>query len=404
MNSLDHGTLVALAGAQDWPALSLYLPTHRAGAEKQQDPTRLKNLLRSAVDQLVADGMRSVDAESLCGPATALLDDDTFWRESSLGVAVFASASGVDIIRLGAPVPEQVVVGDRFYLRPLMATHIGDRTFYALALDRGGCQLYRGDGATIDLIPLEGVPASLAEELQFDETQQSIQYSSVPTPQSAAQGGRPTGAIFHGHGGEKDTDKTNLERYLRKIEVAVSKTTACDNDAPLVLLGVDYALAMYRSLNTCRSLTAEQVHGATDELAPHEVHAKVLATLRPHFARQMETRLAEVTEREGSQLVSRDPNQIVAAAAAGRVNALFFDDSVGPFGTFDRATGTVETVCATTPRFLREDGAASERVGGECGWDLIDLAAAETLLNGGEVHAFVGEESPVQGVIALMRY
>lgn len=403
MNTLDHGALVVLAGRQQWPALSLYQTTHLAGPEKAQDRTRLKNLVRAGCDQLVADGMRSADAEKFCTPVNALLDDDTFWRESSQGLAIFVSEEGTNVMRLDAPVPEQSVVGDRFYLRPLMAAHGGDRRFFALAIDRAGCQLYRGDGATIEEIALEGAPASLAEELQFDETQQSIQYSSVPAPQSAAQGGRPTGAIFHGHGGEKDTDKINLERYLRKVESAVSKAVSREAGVPLVLLGVDYALAMYRGLNTYRGLTDEQIHGATDELPTHEIHARVINALRPHFARDVESRLDEVTQREGSPLVSHDANEIVAAAAQGRVKALFFDDSMGPFGTFDRSTMTVETVCETTPRYLREDGAGGADTD-ECGWDLVDLAAAETLMSGGEVHAFTGENSPVSGVVALMRY
>jgi len=34
----------------------------------------------------------------------------------------------------------------------------------------------------------------------------------------------------------------------------------------------------------------------------------------------------------------------------------------------------------------------------------VDLAAAETILNGGEVYGFGGEDAPVRGVVALLRY
>jgi hypothetical protein len=40
------------------PCVSLYLPTHRAGPETQQDPIRLKNLLRKAESGLQAEGWR----------------------------------------------------------------------------------------------------------------------------------------------------------------------------------------------------------------------------------------------------------------------------------------------------------------------------------------------------------
>lgn len=405
MPSVDRDALVTLADHTGWPSVSLYLPTHRAGSEKEQDRIRLKNLIRAACEHLARDGMRESDAEAFCAPARAVLDDATFWRETTDGLALFLSPGDLRVAHTDAPLPEQSVVGDRFYLRPLMAAHRGDRRFFALAIDRGGCRLFRGDGASIDQMPLEGVPASLAEETQYDDVQESIQYSSTPAPQSSAEGKRATAAVFHGHGGEKDTDKISLERYLRKVEGAVRKTVACDAGVPLVLLGVEYEVALYRSLNSCPSIAEEAIFGATDEMPPHRIHARALEALEPRFATAMETELADLAEKEGSPLASHDAVEIVAAAAAGRVKALFFDDSVGPFGTFDRERFTVETVCADAPRFLREsgepDGGPSD---GECGWDLVDLAAAETALHGGEVHAFAGEDAPVHGVAAVYRY
>lgn len=405
MPSVDRDALVALADHNGWPSVSLYLPTHRAGSEKEQDRIRLKNLVRSACEHLIRDGMRDADAEAFCSPARAILDDATFWRGTTEGLALFISPDGMTVAHTDAPLPEQSVVGDRYYLRPLMAAHRGDRRFFALAIDRGGCRLFRGDGASIDQIPLEGAPASLADELQYDETQESIQYSSQPSPASAAGGGRASSAIYHGHGGEKDTDKSNLERYLRKVEAAVAKTLACHSGVPLVLLGVEYELAAYRSLNSCPSIAEEAIFGATDEMQPHRIHARSLVALEPRFATAMETELADLAEKEGSPLASHDAVEIVAAAASGRVKALFFDDSVGPFGTFDRESFEVDMVCADAPRFLRESGEADGGpADGECGWDLVDLAAAETALHGGEVHAFTGEDAPVHGVAAVYRY
>ena len=70
---------------------------------------------------------------------------------------------------------------------------------------------------------------------------------------------------------------------------------------------------------------------------------------------------------------------------------------------FDRELFAVEAVCSAAPRYLREN-ADSESADGECGWDLVDLAAAETVLHGGVIHAFDGEDAPVAGVAAVLRY
>lgn len=405
MTPLDRETLTAIAGHSDWPSITFYLPTHRTFPEKEQDRIRLKNLLREACDTLVATGMRPPDADALCEPVRSLLEDDSFWREGADGLALFVSRTATHLLRSETPVPEQVLVGERFYLRPLLAARRSEREFFALAIDRNGCRLFKGDGTTIEEVVLEGVPTSLADELRYDETQEAVQYSSVPSPASAAGGGRASGAIFHGHGGEKDTDKSNLERYLRKIETAVTAKVREVPGAPLALLGVEYSLAMYRSLNSSPSLADAQVTGATDELPPHEVHERVLAALEPHFEAETASRLASLADAEGSGLALHDPTKIVGAAAEGRVRMLFFDDSVGPFGTFDRESHEVDAVCADAPRLLRESSdPVSGAAAAECGWDLVDLAAAETLLHGGEVFAFSGEDAPVKGAAALLRY
>lgn len=404
MTLISRETLETLARHHAWPSVTIYLPTHVAGPDKEQDRIRLKNLVREASEELASRGMRSPDAEAFLSPLNAVLDDGSFWREGHRGLALFVSQDHTLSLRLDVPVPDQAVVGDRYHLRPLLAAHPGERPFLALAIDRNGSRLFRGDAASIAEVPLDGVPTSLADELRYDEAQEAVQYSSVPAPAQAMGGGRATGAIFHGHGGEKDTDKSNLERYLRKIEGAVSAYARTEPEVPLVIMGVEYALALYRSLNTSPALAPEQITGATDEFAPYEVREKSLAALEPRFEARTERRLAALTESRGAGLFLDDPEAILVAAASGRVHTIFFDDDTGPFGTLD-PDGLVlgalskerpDTLCSfPPPETPGIDG---------CGWDLVDLAAAQTLLHGGDIVAFTGENPPVQGVAAMLRY
>ena len=63
--------------------VSLYMPTHRVGRERQQDPIRLKNLIARAQEKLLESGMRSSEVRELMRPAESLLKDDDFWRHQS---------------------------------------------------------------------------------------------------------------------------------------------------------------------------------------------------------------------------------------------------------------------------------------------------------------------------------
>jgi hypothetical protein len=400
METIDRETLSVLASRRGFPSVTLYTPTHKVGADKDQDRIRLKGLLKSAGEALVTQGMRGPEADALLGEANALLDDTAFWRDTIQGLAIFVEPAQTRIVRVDVAMPEQCIVGNRFYLRPLAMAYRGDERFFALAIDRNRARLFAGDRAGITELPLDPAVSSLAETTKYDEHEKSLQYTTHSSPESIASGGATIGQ-FHGHGGE-NVDKNELERFAAGLDKAVTANIGVENTVPLLLLGVDYQLATYRGVNTYRALASEQIEGATNELTDRAIHAKALASLAPRFAAAIVTDLAELESRPSS-LVSSDPAEIVSAAASGRVKTLFFDEATGPYGLFDRNLFTVASLCSAAPRYLRES-ADSESADGECGWDLVDLALAETILHGGAIHAFDGEAAPVNGVAAVLRY
>lgn len=366
MATFDRDTVLSLARSRSWPSISLYLPTHRAGAGKAQDRIRFKNLIRSAHGRLTAAGLSDQQADGALAAAQSLLEDATYWRDTGEGLAVFASPDLVEVIRLDVTVPERAIVGGRFHLRTLLSAMRENHRFFALAIDRNGCRLFRGDAGDISEVPLEGAPESVADELRYDEAGPTLQHISVPTPGSSA------GAVFHGHGGEKDTHKQALERYLRKVATALDKVTAPERGIPLLLLGVEYEVAMFRLLSDYSNIAEPFVAGATDVAKPHDIHARALEALQPVFGQAQDKWLRELGQLEGSPLATHDPVQIANAAAQGRVKSLLFEDG---------------------------DGALDEGT-----WEMIDIAAADTMLTGGEVHALSGVDTPLKGVAAVLRY
>jgi len=403
MDILDRDELVALARPTGWPSVSLYLPTHRTAADKGTDRLRLKNLIAQARVELAEGGLGRPEVDALLAPADELLQDDAFWRTTSDGLVVFLSSETTRILCLDAAMPEQSVVGNRFYLRPLTLAYRGDVGFFALAVGMGGSRLFSGGPAGIEQVPLPDAPESLADELKYDDvTDDNLQSTTFASPASVNASGR-TVAMFHGHGGEKDVRGDRLVRYLRHVERAVSATLNPDSDTPLLLLGVRSVTVPYRELSTYRALVDEEVTGAVDELTPHQIHEAALTALQPRFKARVESDLAELAEKGDAVLVSKDPTEILEAAAAGRIKTLFLDQGTGPFGHFDRETFRASADCPAAPRLLRDTSAAADSEI-ECGWDLVDLAVAETAIHGGTIRAFGGEDSPVTGVAAVFRY
>ena len=404
MNAVDRETLLRLAGRAEWPSVSIYLPTDHQGIHTDADRLRLRNLVKQACERLVADGLRAPEADALMVGVLDVAADDALWAGGPTGLAMFATPEGTETLWVDVTMPELMVVGDRFYLRPLFPAYVGDGKFWALAIDSNHTRLFHLDRTTIDEVALpKGTPVSLADE-NLDVREDQLQYHTVPgaTPEGA-QG--VTTAMFHGHGGEKDTGKMERQRFMQELSRGVVQRIGAQSHEPLVLMGADYLIEDFRAESDYSHIASEKVEGATDYLSPADVQRKVLSALWERFASAATADVDEYRELAGTNRASDDAAEIVAAAAAGRVKTLIMDDSAGPWGWFDRTSFDVTRLCKTEPRYLRDTADAPKDPDMfECGWDLIDLAAAETVRHGGTVRAYRGEASPISGAAAVFRY
>lgn len=405
MDTLDRATLVELARPSGWPSVSIYVPSNRMPRQAGEGRLRFKNLVREAAERLTTEGMRDTDAENFLRPLYAIRDDDTWWRDTADGLAVFLSKDTQRTLRLGISMPEQVVVGDRFYLRPLAAAHLKtDNRFYVLALDKGGRRLFAGDRGSIEELDLGDVPTSIEDSARLDEATE-LRHTAPYAASRKHQGkGSPEGGAFPGHGQELEYETDQLTGFIRQVEGGVDRAIGRNTDLPFVLIGPARVVAEYRRISRCPVVAVTNIKLNTDAYSSQMVHETALELLEPYFEQQTVRKLTRVTDEEGTELVTRDAETIAHAAAVGRVKSLFFDDGVGPFGTFDRERMEAKAVCDSQPRLLRERGDTAEKTDGTCGWDLIDLALAETVLHDGEIHVFQGEDAPIHGAVALLRY
>lgn len=175
MSTFSLDERVRLMASVPPPAVSIYLPRHRAVPETRQDPIRFKNLLRAVEGQVLAAGAgaRAAEASAMLAPAFELLEDTDFCLHQQEGLAVFAAVGFFRRYRVPSRLDEMVVVSHRFHVKPLVPLVTGDSTFFLLALSQNQVRLFEGTRDTISEIDLEGVPPSLAEALKYDDPQNS---------------------------------------------------------------------------------------------------------------------------------------------------------------------------------------------------------------------------------------
>jgi hypothetical protein len=405
MNAIDRDTLLRLAGRSEWPSASIYLPVDHTGAHTDADRIRLRNLAKQACERLVVDGLREPAADAMLAATQAVIADDAAWAGGPSGLAVFITPDSTDVLWVDVAMPETFVVGDRFYTRPLYAAYTGEKKAWALALDTKKTRLFHMDAASIEEVEFpKSTKVSLADDLAGQEHEESLQYHTVPAGGEPGSHGAGA-AMYNGHGGEKDYDAVERGQFMIQLCRGLVERIGAGSAEPLVLMGVAHMVDEFHAICSYAHTLPAAVHGATDYLSAADVHRKVLETLRPAMESASTAMVDEYRELAGTGRTSSDAAEILAAAAGGRVKTLIMDDSVGPWGWFDRENFAVTHLCDIEPRYLSASmGTVDDPDVLACGWDLIDLAAAETFAHGGSVLAFRGESAPFAGAVAVFRY
>jgi hypothetical protein len=351
------------------------MPTFAAGLDGQQNPIRLKNLLREAEEELCRRGSRSTEARRLVEPVRQLVEDKVFWLEQNKGLAVFVSADTMRAYRLPLALEELHLVSQRFHIKPLLPLLDGDDRYYVLAVSKNRTRLFQGHRARCQEIPVEGLPENMQAALQYDRPQEGSQAHSAMQPSQ----GRPKKqtAVVHGQGGKRDSSKDELKTYCRMIDAAVHGVLN-GQQAPLFLACVDAVVPTYRDVNSYAHLADEFIKGNSDYVNAAELHAAAWSLMEKQFTKRHHISREQYTRLQGSGRTSEDLDQIVPASLEGNIEILFVVADAHRWGTFDEATSKLHV---HAQRHADDD-------------DLLDLACSQTLLHRGTVHAVRPQEMP----------
>jgi hypothetical protein len=392
MKLLNREDLKALLERDRGPCVSMFMPTHRAaGREVQQDPIRLKNLLREAEDELQQLEVRSTEAKNMLAPAAEMLDDELFWEHQGDGLAIFLSDGFFQYYQLPLELEELVVATARFHIKPLIPFLTDNGRFYVLALSQNDVRLLECTRYTEQEIDLTGsdVPTDIATALRYDDPEKQHQYhTGAPAPGARGAGSRGRWvATFHGQG-VVDEVKDDLRRYFEMIDRGLRGLLGNDS-TPLVLAGVNYLLPIYAEVNTYPNLVETGVTGNPDGLSLEELRERAWDAAGSMFFKARNETVGEYFQQASAGLGSQALEEVVAAAFYGRVDTLFVATGAQVWGTVNTEGGTVEIHQEAQP-------------GDE---DLLDFAAAHTLMNSGTVFAVEPEDVPGGGpVSAIFRY
>jgi hypothetical protein len=177
MNIITATDLHDLVDVDGERCVSIYMPTHPTGREGQQDSVRLKNLIRRAEEQLIKEGMRCVEARDMLNPVSEL-PRQIEWIRRDKGLAIFRSTNRLDCYWLKEPFEELLVVGRRFYIKPLLFAVSPNVQFFVLAISRNQVRVLKGTSHGWKKLDIPDLPTSMAEGLNLQTADRGEQVHS----------------------------------------------------------------------------------------------------------------------------------------------------------------------------------------------------------------------------------
>ncbi|WP_304639929.1 baeRF3 domain-containing protein [Pseudomonas sp.] len=383
---LTRETLTELLNVAEQPCLSLYMPTHRAFPEREQDPIRFRNLLRELRDQ-VQNRFPEEQHDELMRGFEAYQDDRDFWNNPRGGVAMLGGRDFFKVFTLYRSVPERAIANVHPHIAPLLRIIQSADQYQVLALSRDEVRLFEGNRDQLIEVELAaGVPKNIVEALGSDLT-------------AGDQSGRPDGfgaasergdPFQHesGGSGKQDEIDSDRNRFFRAVDRAIIEHHSKPSGLPLLLAALPENQAVFRDLSHNQQLVEGGIAIDQAALDIRELQNRCWEVMATQYSSRLDGLLDQYGAARGKGLAGDDLGEIGRASISGRVATLLVEaDRVQP-GKLDHASGKVTL----------QSGEAGKP-------DVLDELALHAMRNGADVVIVPTERMPCRsGAAAVYRF
>ncbi len=365
--------------------ISIFIPTHRAGKKVLQgeDTIVLKNQLKEVTNKLAKKGLPAGDIKKMIAPVQQLIDNTSFWREQSDGLAIFIADGFSKVCTLPVYFKEFNYVSNSFYLKPLMPMFVGDGNFYLLMLERSNVKLYECTHHSFTEIKIDDcIPETKQDVVGYDYEQKNLQFRT-----GQAGEGR---AMYHGQEAATGKQKNEIKKYLRAINDGLAPLLK-EETMPMLIAAQDPLFDIYKEVNTYPNVMEENLKvnfGGTNIYETHELAWESISSV---FDKARKDKIALFLDEQGTGKTAIGIDEIIPAAFNGKVAALFCENMSDIFGNYKEENNAIMVTQSE-----EDDNTIS----------LMNVAAVKTFLNGGAVYLLDKEEmpNPNSRINALYRY
>lgn len=366
------------------PCISIFMHTNIAGKEvlENQDKTKLKSKWDQCSRALKEKGFTSESIKKIGKPIQEVLENDSFWKHQSHGLALFAAENFFEKFRLPTKFEDYTHISNHFYVRPLADALSANHKFYVLALQLEEVKLYEATEFSFSEVNVKNhVPANINDVVGYDYEEKHLQ---VRNQQQNDAGG----SMFHGQGAGNREEKEEVFRFFNAVDKGIVKVLQ-DENAPLVVYCQDYLFPIYKEANSYQNLYEKPVKGNPNDVNINGLHEKAVDLLEDYFKSDKREKLEQYEEAK-PEMKTDVVHDILPFAFEGKIDTLFLENRADLWGNFEENQQKVEI------HKERNDESLS----------LMNLAAMQVLKNDGTVYLMNSAFMPSKGtkINALLRY
>jgi hypothetical protein len=376
----SYNDFTKLAAVKKSPMISIFIPTHRAGEEVQQnhDAIQLKSILQEVENNLKHHQLKAKTIKKMLQPAYALLDDSGYWHKLSDGIALFIADEFFEHYEVPVWFESFYEISHQFYLKPLIPIFNNDGKFFLLPLSFENARLFEASHHALQEIEISDIVKEAIDITTRFENKSDVQFRSATENK----------VMYHG---ENRTEKEEIViKFFRKLDEGI-RSVIGKNSHPLVLACRNSIYHLFKSVTSY-----DRLHNKFIDKNPFPdfnlflLHERAWKLIEPHFTEHRNTIRKKFSLYLSKNKAYTQIEDIIRASIEGRIKVLFLQNRQTFYGRYnpdDRKTEPLD----------KENPASA---------DLLNTAVINTLLNGGEAYLMEPEKMPVKNTVmnAILRY
>lgn len=290
---MERNLIKKLTGFNEYPSISILLPTHRTTPDNQIDAMLLKKLFKETESRLLAE----FDKKKISGLISKLgkIIESIDIRHNLDGLAIFVNKKYEKIVRLPFSVKERVIIDETFATRDIIRMLNRGIDYYSLSLSAGFVRLFE------------------CHRDSFLEV---------------TEGGFPFVNPFP-RGSNLDESTSHKESRLKEFFNSVDKSffgIYKNHPMNLVLAGVERNLSFYREQSDLKDILITTVEGNHDHTSAHDLGKIVWPLVKAQMSEKRHQVLKQIDEAFGVKRLVTGIEEVWNLAIQGRGQILVVEE------------------------------------------------------------------------------